>query len=134
MNEKPQDKPRGPDRRKQFGDLGELLAAEWLTSHGYHVLSRNWRSPLGELDIVCECGGELVFVEVKSRHGLALGAPEEAVTPAKRRRLIRAAQSYLLGHGDEQRPYRLDVIAVDVAPSGRVREIRHYPGCIESEG
>ena len=124
--------PRGARRR--FGAAGETLAAGWLEQNGYRLLARNWRSALGEIDIICEQGDELVFVEVKARHGRQLGAPEEAVTPAKQRRLIRAAQSYLLTHGIEQRPYRLDVIAVEAAPSGEVLDIRHYPGCIESEG
>ncbi|MGO8947958.1 MAG: YraN family protein [Ktedonobacterales bacterium] len=119
---------------QHFGEIGEQLAANWLVQHGYRLLARNWRSRLGELDIVSELGDELVFVEVKARHGTRLGAPEEAVTPAKRRRLIRAAQSYLLQRGQEQRPYRIDVIAVEVAPSGKLLDIRHYPGGIESEG
>jgi putative endonuclease len=119
---------------KQFGADGEQLAANWLLRHGYRLLARNWRSPLGELDIVCEQGLELVFVEVKARHGVRLGAPEEAVTPAKQRRLIRAAESYLLAHHQEQRPFRIDVIAIDVASSGELVEVRHYPGCIEAEG
>jgi putative endonuclease len=119
---------------KQFGDRGEQLAADWLVRHGYRLIARNWRSPLGELDIIGEQGEELVFVEVKARHGARLGAPEEAVTLAKRRRLIRAAESYLLAHHQEQRPYRIDVIAIDVSSSGELLDIRHYPGCIEAEG
>ena len=106
---------RHGSHNKQFGATGEQLAADWLVRHGYRLLARNWRSPLGELDIVCEQGEELVFVEVKARHGIRLGAPEEAVTPAKQRRLIRAAGSYLLAHHQEQRPFRIDVIATDVA-------------------
>ena len=120
--------------RKRFGDNGEDLASIWLQEHGYHVVVRNWRCRLGELDIVCELGHEIIFVEVKSRRSTQLGAPEEAVTPAKQRRLIRAAQYFLLQRGQEQRSYRIDVIAVEVAPSGKLRSIRHYPGCVESEG
>jgi putative endonuclease len=119
---------------KQFGAGGEQLAADWLVRQGYRLLARNWRSPLGELDIVSEQGAELVFVEVKARHGARMGAPEEAVTPAKQRRLIRAAESYLLAHHQEQRTFRIDVIAIDVASSGELLDIRHYPGCIEAEG
>ena len=122
-----------PDR-KRFGASGEDLASNWLQQHGYRVVARNWRCPRGELDIVCEQGDEFVFVEVKSRRGNLLGAPEEAVTPAKQRRLIRAAQYFLLQRSQEQRSYRIDVIAVEVAPSGKLVSLRHYPGCIESEG
>ena len=127
--------PRGPSgARKRFGDSAERLAALWLQQHGYHIIARNWRSAVGELDIVSEQGDDLVFVEVKARRGTRMGAPEEAVTYTKRHRLIRAAQYFLLVHGQEQRPYRIDVIAVEVAPSGKLLDIRHYPGCIELEG
>jgi putative endonuclease len=125
--------PRGRGN-KVFGAGGEQLAADWLVRHGYRLLARNWRSPLGELDIVSEQGTELVFVEVKARHGVRMGAPEEAVTPAKQRRLIRAAESYLMAHHQEQHPFRIDVIAIDVASSGELLDIRHYPGCIEAKG
>jgi putative endonuclease len=120
--------------RKQFGAWGEDLASIWLQEHGYRVVARNWRCPRGELDIVCELGDDIIFVEVKSRRGTLLGAPEEAVTPGKQRRLIRAAQYFLLQSRQEQRSYRIDVIAVEVAPSGKLLNIRHYPGCVESEG
>ena len=120
--------------RKRFGASGEDLASNWLQHHGYRVVARNWRCPRGELDIVCELGDEIVFVEVKSRRSTMLGAPEEAVTPAKQRRLIRAAQYFLLQRSQEHRSYRIDVIAVEVAPSGKLLSLRHYPGCVESEG
>jgi putative endonuclease len=120
--------------RKRFGAWGEDLASIWLQEHGYRVVARNWRCPLGEIDIVCEIGEDIVFVEVKSRRVTLLGEPEEAVTPAKRRRLIRAAQYFLLQRSQEQRSYRIDVIAVEVAASGKLRSLRHYPGCVESEG
>jgi putative endonuclease len=120
--------------RKRLGASGEELASIWLQQHGYHVVDRNWRCPRGELDIVCELGDELIFVEVKTRRSTLLGAPEEAVTPTKRRRLIRAAEYFLLRSGQEQRSYRIDVIAVEMAPSGNLRSVRHYPGCVESEG
>jgi len=122
-----------PDR-KRFGAWGEDLASNWLQQHSYRVVARNWRCPRGELDIICELGDELVFVEVKARRGNLVGAPEEAVTPAKQRRLIRAAQYFLLQRSQEHRSYRIDVIAVEVAPSGKLLSLRHYPGCVESEG
>jgi len=125
---------QGKRSNKRLGASGEQLAADWLMRHGYRLLARNWRSPMGELDIISELGAELVFVEVKARHGVRMGAPEEAVTRAKQRRLIRVAQSYLMAHHQEQRPFRIDVIAIDIASSGEPLDIRHYPGCIEAEG
>lgn len=121
--------------RKRLGDAGERLAAGWLEQRGYAIRARNWRCPYGELDLVAERGGELVFVEVKTRRGERLGAPEEAVTLAKRRRLAASAACYLaeVAAGADDVAYRIDVIAVDLAPSGRLREIRHYPAAVAEE-
>ena len=120
--------------RKRFGAAGEHLAAEWMQQQGYKIVARNWRCPCGELDIVSERGGELVFVEVKARRGARMGTAAEAVTPTKQRRLVRSAQYFLMAHGQEQRPYRIDVITVEVAPPGDLLSLQHYPGCVESEG
>jgi putative endonuclease len=121
--------------RKRLGDAGERLAAGWLEQRGYAIRARNWRCPYGELDLVAERSGELVFVEVKTRRGERLGAPEEAVTLAKRRRLAASAACYLaeVTAGADDVAYRIDVIAVDLAPSGRLREIRHYPAAVAEE-
>lgn len=125
--------PRDSAGRKRLGDAGERLAAAWLEARGYHILARQWRCPYGELDLVGEHGDEIVFVEVKTRRGSAMGAPEEAVTRTKRAKLIAAAQMYLAEHGQEQRPYRVDVLAVDLAPSGRFLGVRHFAGAVEAE-
>ncbi len=126
----------GGDARKRLGSAGERLAAAWLEERGYRVLARNWRCPYGELDLVAEREGELVFVEVKTRRGTRLGAPEEAVTAAKRRHLVASAVAYLdaADDGAAERPYRIDVVAVDLAPSGKLLGLRHFPACIGEEG
>ncbi len=125
--------------RKRLGGAGERLAAAWLEERGYRVIARNWRCPYGELDLVAEREGELVFVEVKTRRGARLGAPEEAVTAAKRRHLVASAAAYLDATGADvasaaERSYRIDVIAVDLAPSGRLLGLRHFPACVGEEG
>jgi putative endonuclease len=119
--------------RRRLGASGERVASGWLEARGYRILARNWRCPYGELDLVAEHDGELVFVEVKTRRGLGHGAPEEAVTPAKRRRLIAAAQSYLVATAQEDHPYCIDVVAVDLGPAGAFRGVRHFPRSIEAE-
>ncbi|MFI5271609.1 MAG: YraN family protein [Ktedonobacterales bacterium] len=120
--------------RSRLGGAGERLAAAWLAERGYRIVTRNWRCPYGEVDLVAEQAGELVFVEVKTRRGERLGAPEEAVTATKRRRLVATAASYLAAAGADDRPYRIDVIAVDLAPSGKLLGIRHFPSCVGEEG
>ena len=64
--------------RAALGGAGERLAAGWLEARGYRVLARNWRCVYGELDLIAEEADELVFVEVKTRRGVAHGVPEEA--------------------------------------------------------
>ncbi len=112
------------------GHRGENIAASWLTSHGYRVIERNWRRPCGELDLIAERGGEFVAIEVKTRRGDAMGAPEEAITPAKRRKLIATLQTYMMERGAEQAVYRIDVIAVRLDRAGRWLETVHYPSAV----
>jgi putative endonuclease len=71
-----------------LGRWGEGHARRYLEDKGYTVLATNYRCRWGEVDIVVHGGEELVFVEVKTRRGSLLGAPEESVTAAKTRRLI----------------------------------------------
>jgi putative endonuclease len=116
--------------RGQTGRRGENIAASWLISQGYRVVERNWRRPCGELDLIAERDGEVVAVEVKTRRGDAMGAPEEAITPAKRRKLIATLQTYLMERGAEQAAYRIDVIAVRLDHAGRWLETVHYPSAV----
>lgn len=119
--------------RSRLGASGERLAAGLLEERGYRVVARNWRCPYGELDVIAEDGPELVFVEVKTRRGTGMGSPEEAITPAKRRHLIAAAQTYLAERGEEQRPYRFDVVAIELGASGTVASVRLHRRAIAEE-
>lgn len=127
--------PAGSSRanRTGLGRSGERLAATWLEARDYRIVARNWRCQYGELDLIAQQHGEVVFVEVKTRRGERMGAPEEAITPMKRRRLIASALTYLAEHGLDDAPYRIDVIAVDLAPGGKLLAVRHLPRCIEME-
>ena len=111
-------------RRQAVGTLGEQAACSALESQGYRVVHRNYRVRGGELDIVCERNGTLVFCEVKTRTSSQFGLPEEAVTIAKRRRLRRLALEYLQREGRRARTLRFDVISVFVV-GGRIGELRH---------
>jgi putative endonuclease len=138
MTDADRPKPSGraakrPTPRARLGASGERLAAGTLEAHGYQIVARNWRCVYGEIDLIAEDGDELVFVEVKTRRGARLGTPEEAITPAKRRRLIAAAQTYLAEQGAEQRPYRIDVVAVALSAAGRVEGVRLYRRAITEE-
>ncbi|PWG66255.1 YraN family protein [Bifidobacterium callitrichidarum] len=100
---------------KRFGSLGEQYAANWLEVQGWVVLSRNWRTRYGELDIVALTPERIVaFVEVKSRRNAQYGVPQEAVTPAKQRNLRRAACEWLVDRRNRvpHAGVRFDVITV----------------------
>ena len=118
------------DPRRGLGRRGEELAAAELTQRGYVIRQRNWRCPAGEIDIVAEHGGRPVFVEVRTRRGRALGTPEVSITPAKRERLIRVAQSYLLEAGVGEVDWRIDVVAVELTSSGRLVRIDVYENAV----
>lgn len=95
-----------------LGRWGEDAAAAHLEARGYAVLARNWRGRGGELDIVCQRRGTVVFAEVKTRTAGQMATPHDALTPAKRRSLARAAAQWLTQHDAWDRPCRFDLLAV----------------------
>jgi len=120
------------DPRRGTARRGEALAALWLRVKGYRIEARNWRCPLGEIDIVASRGDTLVFVEVKARTGQGAGSPEEAVTAAKQRRLVQLAQAYLARRHGEIPPCRFDVIAVE--GGGVLPKVRHLQAAFRADG
>jgi putative endonuclease len=107
--------------RHSLGKRGEQYAAQYLTDRGYAIRTRNWRCPVGEIDLVAEKEGKLIFVEVRTRRGDRLGTPEESITPTKRARLIAAAQTYLDEQGQADRDWRIDVVAIEIGSHGEVK-------------
>jgi putative endonuclease len=106
--------------RKTLGELGERWAREYLGQKGYHIRETNFRCREGEIDIVAEHEGCLVFVEVRTKTGPGFGTPEESVTAAKQEKLVAVAMSYLQAHDDPPTEWRIDVVAIEVSPKGRV--------------
>ena len=108
------------------GVEGEALAATFLEQQGYRVLERNFRFDRGEVDLIAEEGDELVFVEVKARHGDRFGTLEEAITPKKEALMKKVAEGYLHVHHIDQQACRFDVVAITfVAGEPRIRLIRN---------
>ena len=100
------------ERARRLGRRGEELAASFLRRRGYRVLHERLHVGHDEIDLVVEKEDTLVFVEVKTAGSRAFGEPETWVTPAKQRRLVRAAERFLSEHGLEDRPCRFDVVLV----------------------
>lgn len=117
------------------GAAGEVLAARFLRDKGYALVSSNFRCRLGEVDIIAEKDGTIVFVEVKTRQQNSMYSPREAVTAAKQRRLIQTAGVYLSRFPSSLQP-RFDVIEVvtESTDSLKVTEINHIVGAYEAGG
>jgi len=110
-------------RRKSLGNLGENLALKKLKNSGYKILERNFRSKFGEIDIIAQEGDVLVFIEVKTRWSKRFGPPEEAITPRKIRRMVKAGQYYKLLHPELPDSLRLDAVVIDLSPKGKLERI-----------
>jgi len=116
-----------PHARQQLGGVGEDLAAQYLESKGYSIITRNWHAGrYGEIDIVAEEGGMVVVVEVKTRHGVGFGNPEDAVNAAKQAKLRGAAQAYVTSHPQLPQAVRIEVVAVVLSPDGQLLDLKHY--------
>jgi putative endonuclease len=117
--------------RQLLGLVGEELAARELVSRGYAILERRYRTRCGEIDIIAEDGGALVFVEVRARAGAEFGSAAESVTDAKKRKVAAMAVEYLARNHVVNRPCRFDVVAVDAALSDQP-EITVYPAAFDA--
>lgn len=118
------------DGRRRLGAFGERLAAAYLEAKGYRIDARNYRCREGEIDIVAQDGQTLVFVEVRTRRGDALGGPAESVTVAKEARLVAAATTYVQALPQPPADQRIDVVAVQLSPGGRLLAIDHIQGAV----
>lgn len=112
-------RPPQEDPRRQLGARGEELVARWYRARGYRVLDRNWRCRQGELDLVLDRAGVVVFCEVKTRRSDAFGTPAEAVGWRKQQRIRGLAAAWLRGSGVRARDLRFDVASVLLPARGR---------------
>ena len=105
----------------QAGARAEQLCAELLKSYGLRIIERNWRCRHGEIDLIADERGTLVFAEVRMRSGAGFGGAAESVTEAKRTRLLAAARLYRMRRPDA--PCRFDVLLVG-GDASRIEWIR----------
>lgn len=106
--------------RQKLGQKHEAIAERYLQKKGMAIRARNYRCKAGEIDLIVDDKGTLVFVEVRYRGHTSLVSSEESVTPTKQRRLIRAAQHYLLRYRVDS-PCRFDVLAINRTVLGQLK-------------
>jgi putative endonuclease len=118
-------------KRQTTGKLGEKIAAEFLQNKGYEIIDRNYRCPEGEIDIIASRHDTLVFVEVKTRSNRQFGTPEESITQTKMQKLRASAESFLLQHENMSENWRIDVVAIEMGPGGKVKRIEIIENAVE---
>lgn len=113
---------------RQYGKgvEGEQLAERYLCGQGMSVMTRRYRGGDGEIDLILQHGEAIVFCEVKYRPSGRSGAGLMAVTPAKQRRMIHAALTFLMEREWMDRPVRFDV--VEITSSGVI----HIPNAFQA--
>lgn len=120
--------------RIRTGEAGEKLAEKFIRSRGFVILDRNVRTPFGEIDLVAEDNGVLVFLEVKTRVSERRGPPLASITALKRRHIIRNAVYYLRYRACAQRACRIDAIGIILARHGKMMVLKHVRNAIQLRG
>jgi putative endonuclease len=100
--------------RLNLGSYGEELALKKIKKLGYKKIIRNYRCPLGEVDLVARDGDCLVFIEIKTRKGKSVAYAKEAVDARKRRQLSKVALSYMKSNQCNDVKARFDVVAITI--------------------
>ncbi|MGH7766483.1 MAG: YraN family protein [Candidatus Binatia bacterium] len=119
----------GQDQRQIFGAEGERIAERYLSKKGYRIVERNYRCPVGEVDLILLDRRVIVFVEVKIRRHERFGIPLEAVHPRKQQKMIKTALWFLTEHKLHNRDARFDVVGI--AFGAREPVVEHIENAFE---
>jgi putative endonuclease len=117
--------------RREVGKLGEKTAQKFLKKRGYRVRETGFRCRHGEIDIIAEQKGCLVFVEVRTKSNLDFGTPEESITQAKKEKLIASALTYSTTHQKLPSLWRIDVVAIELNEKGKPKRIELIENAVE---
>lgn len=115
-----------------IGDYGELTALRYLRSHGYRILTVNYRCRFGEIDIIAEDKKYTCFVEVKTRSENSFYAPADAVDFSKRNKIIASSNLYLKDYEMKRQP-RFDIIEV-YFQNDEPQKLNHIEGAFDGTG
>lgn len=110
---------------REIGICGEEIAEKYLLRKRYRIIKKNFRCKLGEIDLIVEKKGVIIFVEVKTRTTLDYGEPFESITTYKRNRIKRLAEYFLMNEKYQNKLVQFDVISIKLKPSGELAEFLH---------
>ena len=120
-------------KKRQFGDIGEGLARDYLTTKGYKVIESNYWKPWGEIDLVTRKGDRIVFFEVKTRDARNISAfsPEQSVNHSKRMKLQRTCETYLAERNCPQdQEWQIDVLALSIVRESEMFHVEHFENVV----
>ncbi|MBI3290737.1 YraN family protein [Candidatus Falkowbacteria bacterium] len=106
--------------KKSLGDYGERLASKYLAKKGYKIITTNYRTRYGEVDLICAKAGQIIFIEVKTRTNLAFGQPEESIDQRKLEKLNACAEIYMYNKNND---WQIDAVSIIIA--GKKISIKH---------
>lgn len=107
------------------GKIGENKAVEYLISKGYRILDRNYRTKIGEIDIIAMISGTLVFVEVKARTNINYGYPYEAVNWKKQNKILKSSFVYIKHKDFKDCQMRYDIVEVYLGGKTKINHIEN---------
>ncbi|KKS32750.1 MAG: putative endonuclease distantly archaeal Holliday junction resolvase [Candidatus Amesbacteria bacterium GW2011_GWA2_42_12] len=110
-------------QNKQTGFLGEKFSEEYLLSKNYKLITKNFSTKFGEIDLIFKDGETTVFVEVKTKKSLDWGTPEEMFTRGKYQRVKNMSVIFLKGRDV---PCRIDMVAILLNPDDSLLSLKHY--------
>lgn len=105
-------KNKSQNHNQTFGRHGENLACGFLENSGFTVQTRNFRTNMGEIDIIAEKNETIYIIEVKTRTSNQYGVPSEIINSAKLRRMEQVAWVYLKDTKQDQKPWQINIIEV----------------------
>lgn len=108
---------------RELGKLGEDIAANYISQNGYIILEKNFRTKIGEIDIIAKQDNYLVFIEVKTRKSINFGYPREAVDKSKQLKIINIANFYIAKEKQYYCHIRFDVIEVMLHSNNEIKSI-----------
>ena len=113
--------------RIDTGKRGEGIAVSYLKKQGYKIIEKNYKTKLGEIDIIAKDKGVISFIEVRSKNSVGFGSPEETVTRKKETKISKAALTYIKRYKLENETCRFDVVSIqgDDSPDPEIKLIKN---------
>jgi len=126
--------PKQPWWRRWFGQRSERSAERYLRQQGHRILTRNWKCPIGELDLVTRQGQTLVFVEVRSTSHDNAESAKASVDRTKQERLTRLATAFMKRYRVQNVPARFDVVVLAWPSGAKEPIIEHFENAFPALG